>query len=637
LRLRQFALNLRTPEEIPTSGEKLMFSEFYQLREQPFGVTPDPRFLYFGATHREALASLLYAMQEKRGFSAMVAQPGMGKTSLLFRMLGTLGNSARTAFLFQTDGDTRDLLHSLLADFGVSSSGMDLVGMREALHGILLQELNAGRPVVVVIDEAQHLDDNSLESVRMLSNFETSSQKLMHIVLAGQPSLAAKLAADRLVQLRQRIASIIRLEPFGRQETESYIQHRLRAAGHSGAPIFAPEAYEMIARASQGIPRNINSLCFQALSLGCALKAQRIGLDILREVLSDSDFTARPAPRTIEPPVVQSETYQRAAKVEAPRAWQKPHAPPTPQAAKAAPRRLASTAVPRIPELVAPSRSGSQWVKWIGIPALAAIAVFAVIFVGTAGFELDSALVPRLYDGAKDAISNARGQGLSSESKTATGPQPAAPPRAPVYDSKEATQQPATVGSEALVPATVKEASAKTADDPAPQPTTIVTPRRMTAVDIARIYLGQTDWHTLYKLLALNPEIGWSQQDIPKGTRVVLPRAVSGGVAVENSPASASRSNRDPARALPGAIPAALPETRRGPALVEVKHSESIFQLALENYGRSSWVIVREICKANPQLDGVYDVLHEGELVRLPDPATFPTKHDSRSKSRQRQ
>src|SRR5271168_4044530 len=328
------------PERWPPGGcvphcEPFMFFEFYQLREQPFGVTPDPRFLYFGATHREALASLVYSIEEKRGFSAIVAEPGMGKTSLLFRLLESLGGKARTAFLFQTDGDTRDLLHSLLADLGISSSGRDLVSMRAALHGILLEEMQAGRHVVAVIDEAQNLDDEALESVRMLSNFETAEQKLMHIVLAGQPSLAEKLASPRLVQLRQRIASVIRLEPFGLQETEAYVQHRLRAAGHSGPPIFAPEAYEMIARVSQGIPRNISSLCFQALSLGFAMRARTIGVEIISEVLCDCDFAARPAPRknAERPAAVRPEApevQKTREKVETSRAVS---VPPSPQRA----------------------------------------------------------------------------------------------------------------------------------------------------------------------------------------------------------------------------------------------------------------------------------------------------------------
>jgi len=270
-----------------------MFLEFYKLREQPFGVSPDPRFLYFGSTHREALASLLYAIETKRGFSALVAEPGMGKTSLLFRMLDSLHDTSRTAFLFQTEGNSHELLRSLLHDLGINVSSHDPVVMREALNEGLLQELHAGRQVVVVIDEAQNLDEKVLETVRLLSNFETPTQKLMHIVLAGQPGLAARLSETRMTQLRQRVSNIIRLEPFRREETVKYVEHRLRAAGHEGPGIFSADALDVIARISQGIPRNINSLCFQALSIGFATQSKQIGAEILREVAVDLDFVPR--------------------------------------------------------------------------------------------------------------------------------------------------------------------------------------------------------------------------------------------------------------------------------------------------------------------------------------------------------
>jgi general secretion pathway protein A len=270
-----------------------MFLEFYKLREQPFGVTPDPRFLYFGSAHREALASLLYAFEAKRGFSALVAEPGMGKTSLLFQMLDSLHDSARTAFLFQTEGNSREFLRGMLHDLGIEVTSQDPVAMHHALNQGLLHELHAGRRVVVVIDEAQNLDEKVLETIRLLSNFETSTQKLMHIVLAGQPGLAAKLSGTGMTQLRQRVSSLIRLEPLRREETIQYIKHRLRTAGREGPCIFSADALEMIARFSQGIPRNINSLCFQALSIGFATQSKRIGTEILREAASDLDFTPK--------------------------------------------------------------------------------------------------------------------------------------------------------------------------------------------------------------------------------------------------------------------------------------------------------------------------------------------------------
>jgi general secretion pathway protein A len=299
-----------------------MFLEFYKLREQPFGVTPDPRFLYFGATHREALASLLYSVEAKRGFSALVAEPGMGKTSLLFRMLDSLRNSTRTAFLFQTEGDSREILSGVLRDLGIEAPVTDPGAMRQALNEGLMREVQSGKQVVVVIDEAQNLDPRVLETVRLLSNFETSRQKLMHIVLAGQPGLAAKLADKSMTQLRQRISTLIRLEPFRDDDVVKYIQHRLHAAGHEGASIFTPEALQMISRISQGIPRNINSICFQAMSIGFAMQAKRIGAEIVSEVISDLDFNAQwedrrrglePAPW--RPPALESASFAESARL----------------------------------------------------------------------------------------------------------------------------------------------------------------------------------------------------------------------------------------------------------------------------------------------------------------------------------
>ncbi|HLB87166.1 MAG TPA: AAA family ATPase, partial [Terriglobales bacterium] len=203
-----------------------MFLEFYKLREQPFGVTPDPRFLYLSPTHREALASLFYGIETGRGFLALVAEPGMGKTTLLFQLMERLQRSARTVLLFQTQCDSRELLRYLMGSLGFDNSGQDIVVMHEKLNEALAREMLAGRRFVLIVDEAQNLDSSALETLRLLSDFETPSAKLLQILLAGQPELANKLASPALVQLRQRIAILGRLEPFSRAETTRYIEHR---------------------------------------------------------------------------------------------------------------------------------------------------------------------------------------------------------------------------------------------------------------------------------------------------------------------------------------------------------------------------------------------------------------------------
>lgn len=261
--------------------------EFFGLREQPFGVTPDPRFLYLTTSHREALASLIYAIETKRGFSALVAEPGMGKTTLLFYLLDKIKSTARTAFLFRPDSNTKELLQSLLLDLGLEANSQDVPQMHEILNAVLLEDLRAGKHFVWVIDECQDLDSQVLESVRLLSNFETPVSKLMHIVLAGQPGLAEKLARPDLLQLRQRISTVARLEPLSARETSDYIQYRARWAGCRNENLFTPESRRVIAEESQGIPRRINNLCFSCLSLGFVEGRREIDPEIVRKVLED--------------------------------------------------------------------------------------------------------------------------------------------------------------------------------------------------------------------------------------------------------------------------------------------------------------------------------------------------------------
>src|SRR2546423_4106326 len=236
-----------------------MFLDFFKLREQPFGVSPDPKYLYFSPGHREALASLFYGIETGRGFLALIAEPGMGKTSLLFQLLERLKGSICSAFLFQTQCDSRELLRYLLEGLGLDSRDTDLVQLHARLNRFLLDEASAGRRVVVFIDEAQNLSDAALETVRLLSNFEAADRKLFQIVLSGQPELARRLKNPRLAQLSQRIAVLTGLKRLPAAETFSYIRHRLEVAGHDGPEIFTPSAIEFIAQRSQGIPRNINN------------------------------------------------------------------------------------------------------------------------------------------------------------------------------------------------------------------------------------------------------------------------------------------------------------------------------------------------------------------------------------------
>ncbi len=268
-----------------------MFLSFYGLREQPFGVTPDPRYLYLTPTHREALASLYYGIQMGRGFLALIAKPGTGKTTLLWHLLKKFEGSACTAFLFQTQCNSREFMGYLLSELGHEHYGHDFVRMHEEFNKNLLRELRAGKRFILVVDEAQNLNPSVLETVRLLSDFETPRAKLLQIILAGQPELADKLSSPAMDPLRQRISMLNSLAPLTPEEAGQYIDHRLRVAGYNGGPLFTSEARSLIAELSEGIPRNINNCCFNALSLGFALKRKTIDSAIMQEVAADRNFT----------------------------------------------------------------------------------------------------------------------------------------------------------------------------------------------------------------------------------------------------------------------------------------------------------------------------------------------------------
>ncbi len=295
-------------------GVWTMFLEFYNLRQQPFGVTPDPAYLYPTRTHREALGSLSSGIKDGRGFFALIAEPGMGKTTLLYQLLDELHDSARTVFLFQTQCDSREFFQYLLNELGVDTRGMDLVSMHGKLNEILFAEMIAGRRFVLIVDEAQNLDDSVLETVRLLSNFETSYAKMLQIVLAGQPQLSDQLAQPHLAQLRQRLAVLARLEPLSAVETANYIEHRLNVAGYSGTGLFTPDALSLIAERSGGIPRTINNLCYSALCVGHARGCEMISAEIAQEVAAKLDdgkrFLEKETAAAVAPVDVPAEKMQ---------------------------------------------------------------------------------------------------------------------------------------------------------------------------------------------------------------------------------------------------------------------------------------------------------------------------------------
>ena len=290
-----------------------MLLRYFGFKEDPFEATPDPRCLYNSPTHQEALASLMYGFHSNRGFTALIAPPGLGKTTLLFRFLDDIRTSARTVFLFDSLCEPLELVNAMLRDLGITP-GRNGVEMREQLKDVVVSEARAGRRLVIVIDEAQNMSDDGLEMVRLLTNFETSRAKLIQIVLCGQPKLFEKLMQPSLEQLRQRISTFCRLEPLSAEQTAAYIDHRLKRAGYVGPPLFTEDAVRLLTEASRGIPRTINNLCFNALSLSCALRRKQVDVGIAAEAIADqrlSPLSSEAVPVSVSPKTAQSDEPQK--------------------------------------------------------------------------------------------------------------------------------------------------------------------------------------------------------------------------------------------------------------------------------------------------------------------------------------
>ena len=294
-----------------------MFLDFYRLHQQPFGVTPDPAYLYPSRTHCEALDALTEGILSARGFLALIAEPGMGKTTLLYQVLEGLRGTARAAFLFQTQCNSREFFQYLLSELGVDATGMGLVAMHNKLNEMLFAEMLAGRRFVLIVDEAQNLDESVLETIRLLSNFETEHTKLLQIILSGQPQLGDKLGQKQLSQLLQRIAVVQRLEALSMEETAGYVRHRLKVAGHSGEDIFDPEALAIVSERTGGVPRSINNLCFHALLEGYAQGRRTISADIVdkadRKLRVLPGTRSAPSPEPEAPAADTPETASAAA------------------------------------------------------------------------------------------------------------------------------------------------------------------------------------------------------------------------------------------------------------------------------------------------------------------------------------
>lgn len=265
-----------------------MYEKYFGFKEKPFNITPDPRFVYFSETHKEALAHLRYAIREGKLFSVITGEVGTGKTTLVHTLLNKMDGNVRTAYIFNPVMEPEDFLNYICEDLGLTSNGLRSRGKNLALlHNFLLDCYANNEKVFLIIDEAQSLDTKLLEEVRLLTNLETSKHKLLHVILLGQPELNKTLADTRFRALKQRITIRYNIAALNFTDTREYIFYRLKKAGARDLAVFDKGAIKAIYKYSKGIPRVINIVCDNALLTGFSLNQNRIGKPIIKEVIRD--------------------------------------------------------------------------------------------------------------------------------------------------------------------------------------------------------------------------------------------------------------------------------------------------------------------------------------------------------------
>ena len=266
-----------------------MYEQFYHFKENPFSMTPDPKFFFPSQKHTEALDSLIYTVAERRGFAVITGDIGSGKTTICRTLLNRLDSSTKTAMITNSFLTPKQLLNYILEDLGISSNGGTKVNLLFRLKKLLTEQLSLAFNVVLIIDEAQNLNLKILEEIRMLSNLETEKKKMIQIILTGQPELKDKLALQELAQLRQRINVSYHITPLNREDTGKYINHRLGVASinRDKKVEFTSEAINDIYEYSNGVPRVINRICNSALLIGYVMESERITPQIIKEVTEE--------------------------------------------------------------------------------------------------------------------------------------------------------------------------------------------------------------------------------------------------------------------------------------------------------------------------------------------------------------
>jgi general secretion pathway protein A len=556
-----------------------MYYEFYQLREPPFNVTPDPKFLYLNARYREAIASLNYGINQRKGFITLIGEAGTGKTTLLNKLLEELDTKTKSVFIFNTNVTFEEILEYMFAEFALPVHNGKKLYMLQRLNSFLLEELRGGGNVALLIDEAQDLEFSVMEDLRLLSNLETAKEKILQIVLSGQPELGQKLSNPILRQLRQRIGINCRLLPLSRDEITEYVQYRLQAAGCPDLKLFSREAEEQVYHFSRGIPRLVNVVCDNALVIGYALGKKRIGADVVTEAAADL--------LSVEPS--REEVDQRPIEVSAP------------------------------PPPIAPQ---SRWRTRLGVISLVVVTmVLGLLSVGrtvlSKHMEERGAAVsePPKLEVIRPG-SQPQGAGIEiapggSDARDDPGPavaagtdsvrEPGGPNRGdapvadtanalPMIDSRNKQRPPQPAGARVreqvaaapqpvVVPATVPEAGVPPAAPPALQP-----------VNIA----------ALPKEPAARPE------------RI-------GAVPPANAPpqrAAIAQSEGGPGPGIEDGLTPRLDDVNF--ERVVVRNGDSIWEIATRKYGQASYTILDLLKLANPELTDV-DLITVGQTIKLPE------------------
>ncbi len=265
-----------------------MYLDFYHLKKAPFHITPDPEFLFLSPSHKAALGALVYGIEERLGFVALIGEVGLGKTTILHAYLERVDQEQlKTISIFNANLSFSDLLKTLCREFGLEVTMEDVFDTINRLHQVLIEEYKGGRNVVLIVDEAQHMPIETLEHLRMFSNLETSTQRLIQIVLVGQPEFEDKLNAHALRQLKQRLVIRTTLSPLSDEESLAYIEHRLAKVAMTHDALFTKGALRRIIKQGKGVPRVLNILCTNALIQGFGYEKRRISARIAQAVIAD--------------------------------------------------------------------------------------------------------------------------------------------------------------------------------------------------------------------------------------------------------------------------------------------------------------------------------------------------------------